>query len=157
MMRQTNCDGVIVGRGCLGRPWLFRDLADIFNGKMPSNPPRLDQILDLMFEHAQMLADWFGERLAMHNFRKHVAWYTKGFCIPSEIRVQFMRVETVADLIRTFEPVDRAQAFPPSAMRVVRGKATGVQRKVALPPGYLARLEDATPIDGADLDTGDGG
>jgi hypothetical protein len=53
--------------------------------------------------------------------------------------------------------VDRSQGFPPSAMRVVRGKATGVQRKVALPPGYLANLDDATPIDGADLDTGDGG
>jgi nifR3 family TIM-barrel protein len=157
MMRQTHCDGVIVGRGCLGRPWLFRDLADIFNGKMPSNPPPLSEILDLMFEHAQMLADWFGERVAMHNFRKHVAWYTKGFRIPPEIRVQFMHVETVTDLIRTFEPVDRLQAFPPSAMRVVRGKATGVQRKVALPPGYLSNLDDPSPLEGADIDAGDGG
>src|SRR5262249_36893413 len=140
MMRQTQCDGVIVGRGCLGRPWLFRDLVDVFNGREPEDPPHLDEILNLMFEHARMLADWFGERVAMHNFRKHASWYTKGFRIPSETRVQLMRVETVAELIETFKDVDRGQEFPPAAMRMTRGKATGVQKKVALPVGYLADL-----------------
>src|SRR5262249_53262338 len=52
MMRDTGCDGVIVGRGCLGRPWLFRDLADVFNGCEPLNPPGLNEILDIMFGHA---------------------------------------------------------------------------------------------------------
>jgi tRNA-dihydrouridine synthase len=157
MMRQTSCDGVIVGRGCLGRPWLFRDLVDVFNGREPGNPPALDEILDLMFGHARMLADWFGERIAMHNFRKHVTWYTKGFRIAPEVRIQLMRVETVAALVETFQSVDRSQPFPPSAMRMPRGKATGVQKKVALPLGYLEDLEDATPPDGADEDPGDGG
>ncbi len=157
MMRQTHCDGVIVGRGCLGRPWLFRDLADVFNGREPHDPPGFAEILDLMFEHAQMLADWFGERLAMHNFRKHASWYTKGFRLSSEVRVQLMRVETVAGLIETFKDVERSQPFPPSAMRVTRGKSTGVQKKVALPLGYLASLDDATPPEGADDDPGDGG
>src|SRR6266481_4303791 len=71
MMRQTNCDGVIVGRGCLGRPWLFRDLADVFNGREPLDPPSLGEVLAVMFRHAQRLSDWFGERLAMHSFRRH--------------------------------------------------------------------------------------
>src|SRR5436853_686653 len=143
MMRQTRCDGVIVGRGCLGRPWLFRDLVDVFSGREPLDPPNLNEILDLMFEHARMLAGWFGERMAMHSFRKHAAWYTKGFRISSETRVQLMRVETVADLIDTFKDVDRDQPFPPAAMRMTRGKATGVQKKVALPLGYLCNLDDA--------------
>ena len=142
MMRQTHCDGVIVGRGCLGRPWLFRDLVDVFNGREPLDPPGFAEILDLMFEHAQLLADWFGERLAMHNFRKHATWYTKGFRLSSEVRTQLMKVETVAGLIETFKDVERTQPFPPSAMRVTRGKSTGIQKKVALPPGYLASLDD---------------
>jgi nifR3 family TIM-barrel protein len=157
MMRQTQCDGVIVGRGCLGRPWLFRDLADVFSGREPTDPPELGEILDLMFDHARMLAGWFGERLAMHSFRKHASWYTKGFRIPSETRVRLMRVETVAELIETFKDVDCNQPFPPAAMRMTRGKATGVQKKVALPPGYLTNLDDATPPDAADDDPGDGG
>ncbi len=156
MMRQTHCDGVIVGRGCLGRPWLFRDLADVFNGGEPVDPPELGVALEIMFRHARKLSDWFGERLAMHSFRKHASWYTKGFRISSEIRAAIMRVETVAQLEELFLGVDRSQPFPPAAMRVVRGKATGTQ-KVALPAGYLDNLDDSTPLPGADDDAGDGG
>ncbi len=155
MMRQTGCDGVIVGRGCLGRPWLFRDLADVFNGRAPLNPPNLDEVLAIMFDHAGKLAEWFGERLAMHSFRRHASWYTKGFRIPSEIRADLMRIETLSGLIELFSKVDRCQPFPPSAMRVPRGKSTGIQ-KVSLPAGYLNNLGDATPPDGADEVT-DGG
>ncbi len=84
MMRQTGCDGVIVGRGCLGRPWLFRDLADVFNGREPADPPHFGEVLEIMFAHARKLCDWFGERFAMHSFRRHASWYTKGFRLTSE-------------------------------------------------------------------------
>jgi nifR3 family TIM-barrel protein len=156
MMRQTGCDGVIVGRGCLGRPWLFRDLADVFNGCEPADPPHLGDVLDIMFAHARKLSDWFGERLAMHAFRRHASWYTKGFRMNSEIRAGLMRIETVSHLEQLFRDVDRSQPFPPTAMRVVRGKATGTQ-KVALPAGYLNNLDDDTALPGSDADTGDGG
>jgi nifR3 family TIM-barrel protein len=156
MMRQTHCDGVIVGRGCLGRPWLFRDLADVFNGREPVNPPNFDEVLEIMFHHARKLADWFGERLAMHSFRRHASWYTKGFRLISEIRCALMRIETVSQLENLFLDADRAQPFPPAAMRVVRGKATGTQ-KVALPAGFLDNLEDDRPLDGSDAELGDGG
>lgn len=156
MMRHTGCDGVIVGRGCLGRPWLFRDLSDVFRGRQPLDPPNLGEVFDIMFPHARKLADWFDERTAMHSFRRHASWYTKGFRISSEIRAQLMRVETVAELEDLFREIDRSQPFPPSAMRVVRGKATGIQ-KVALPLGYLKNLDDDAPLDGADEDMGDGG
>jgi nifR3 family TIM-barrel protein len=156
MMRETGCDGVIVGRGCLGRPWLFRDLADVFNGREPAEPPNLSEVFEIMFQHAQKLSDWFGERAAMRSFRRHVSWYTKGFRMTSEIRDGMMRIETLHDLHSLFSDVDRSQPFPPSAMRVVRGKATGIQ-KVSLPAGFLDNLDDDTPSPGADEDTGDGG
>jgi nifR3 family TIM-barrel protein len=156
MIRQTGCDGVIVGRGCLGRPWLFRDLANVFDGREPADPPNFGEVLEIMFDHARSLCDWFGERMAMHSFRRHASWYTKGFRMTSEQRAGLMRVETVADLEVLLQDVDRGQPFPPSAMRVVRGKATGTQ-KVALPAGYLSNLDDDTPLSGSDEDPGDGG
>ena len=157
MMRQTGCDGVIVGRGCLGRPWLFRVLADVFDGRETSNPPGFGEVLEIMFRHARMMADWFGERLGLVSFRRHASWYTKGFRMTSELRAGMMRVESMEDLNRLFESAEREQPFPPAAMRVIRGKSSGMQKKVSLPLGYLNDLDDATPLDGADEDMGDGG
>ena len=154
MMRQTGCDGVIVGRGCLGRPWLFRDLADVFDGRPTSNPPGFGEVLEIMFRHARMMADWFGERLGLVSFRRHASWYTKGFRMTSELRAGMMRVESMEDLKRLFESAEREQPFPPAAMRVIRGKSSGMQKKVSLPLGYLNDLDDATPLDGADEDMG---
>jgi nifR3 family TIM-barrel protein len=156
MMRQTGCDGVIVGRGCLGRPWLFRDLADVFDGRPPANPPNFAEVLETMFRHARLMADWFGEHLGIISFRRHASWYTKGFRMSSELRSGLMKVSTFDDLVRVFDTADRCQGFPPSAMRVVRGKTTGMQKKVALPAGYLNDLDDDTPPEGSD-DPGDGG
>lgn len=157
MIRQTGCDGVIVGRGCLGRPWLFRDLADVFDGHAPSNPPNFGEVLDIMFRHARLMASWFGERLGIVSFRRHASWYTKGFAMTSELRAGLVRVETVEALERLFEVAERGQPFPPSAMRVIRGKSSGMQKKVSLPAGYLDNLQDATPPSGGDEDMGDGG
>ena len=144
LMRQTGCDGVIVGRGCLGRPWLFRDLADVFRGDEPSDPPALGEVLDVMFRHARHLLDWFGHPSGISAFRRHVSWYTKGFRLSSEIRAGMMRTGTLEELEALFETLDRDQPFPPTAMRVQRGKHGGTQ-KVALPEGYLDDPDDATP------------
>jgi len=144
LMRQTQCDGVIVGRGCLGRPWLFRDLADVFEGREPGDPPGFGEVLDTMLMHAQRLADWFGEKTAMVSFRRHTSWYTKGFSLSSSLRDRMMQVKTVDELENLFRDVDRDQSFPISAMRVKRGKRGGRQQ-VALPAGYLDDLDDRTP------------
>ncbi len=144
MMRGTGCDGVIVGRGCLGRPWLFRDLADVFAGRAPQNPPDFGGIVDVMLEHARLLAAWLGEENAMRAFRKHSSWYTKGFRGGAPLRERLMRVKSLAELEANLAEVDRSLPFPPEAMRVSRGKAGGTQ-KVALPDGYLDALDDATP------------
>jgi nifR3 family TIM-barrel protein len=144
MMRTTGCDGVIVGRGCLGRPWLFRDLVDVFEGRDPRNPPDFGAVIDVMLQHARLLVAWAGEEVAMRAFRKHSSWYTKGFRGGAPLRDRLMRVKTVAELDAALSDVDRSQPFPPEAMRVPRGKSGGTQ-KVALPAGYLDHLDDATP------------
>ena len=145
MMRTTGCDGVIVGRGCLGRPWLFRDLAAVFDGREPEDPPTLGGVVDVMIEHARLLVAWLGdEGNAMRAFRKHSTWYTKGFRGGAPLRERLMRVTTLAGLAEVLSEVDRAHPFPPEAMRVARGKTGGTQ-KVALPDGYLDDLEDETP------------
>ncbi|HET9315402.1 MAG TPA: tRNA dihydrouridine synthase DusB [Vicinamibacteria bacterium] len=155
MMRTTGCDGVVVGRGCLGRPWLFRDLADVFDGREPQDPPDFGGVVDVMLEHARLLADWQGEADAMRSFRKHSAWYTKGFAGGGALRERLMRVSTLAELAAVLADVDRAQPFPPEAMRVSRGKRGGRQ-KVVLPAGFLDDPEDATPP-GVEAETADSG
>jgi nifR3 family TIM-barrel protein len=155
MMRTTGCDGVIVGRGCLGRPWLFRDLADVFEGREPADPPRFGAVVDVMLEHARLLAGWLGEGGAMVSFRKHATWYTKGFPGGAALRERLMHVRTLAGLEEALAGADREVPFPPDAMRVPRGKTAGTQ-KVALPEGYLDHLDDATPP-GAEAEAADSG
>jgi nifR3 family TIM-barrel protein len=155
MMRGTACDGVIVGRGCLGRPWLFRDLADVFAGRAPQNPPDFGGVIDVMRQHARLLADWLGESPAMRTFRKHSAWYTKGFPGGSALRERLMRVSTLPELDEVLAGADRTRPFPAEAMRVGRGKRGGTQR-VALPEGYLDHLQDDTPP-GVEAEAADSG
>jgi nifR3 family TIM-barrel protein len=144
MMRTTGCDGVIVGRGCLGRPWLFRDLADVFDGREPEDPPDFGGVVDVMLEHARLLVGWAGEVAAMRTFRKHSSWYTKGFPGGAALRQRLMQVQTLDELATVLAGVDRSLPFPPDAVRVPRGKTGGTQR-VALPEGYLDHLDDDTP------------
>lgn len=144
MMRSTGCDGVVVGRGCLGRPWLFADLAAVFAGQEPPNPPNLGEVARHMREHAELLASWIGEGNALRQFRRHASWYTKGFRGSARARQAFMQISTLAELDALLAELDPNEPFPVSAMRVPRGKSGGTQ-VVSLPEGYLDRLEDDTP------------
>ncbi len=144
MMRQTGCDGVVVGRGCLGRPWLFRDLADVFAGREPQNPPTFGQTREIMLTHALLLTQWLGETAAMRMFRKHSTWYTKGYPGSAALRAKLVHVLTIEELRAVLELGDGDAPFAPTAMRVPRGKTSGTQR-VQLPHGYLDQLDDDTP------------
>jgi nifR3 family TIM-barrel protein len=156
MMRTTGCDGVIVGRGCLGRPWLFRDLASVFDGRPPENPPDLGVVVDVMLEHARLLASWLSdEAAAMKAFRKHSGWYTKCFPGSAPLRQRLMQVLRLDELCEVLSAVDRARPYPPAAMRVPRGKTGGTQ-KVALPEGYLDHLDDDVSP-GAEAEAADSG
>ncbi len=157
MMRQTGCDGVVVGRGCLGRPWIFRDLADVFEGREPQDPPRFGEVSKVALEHAQLLADWAGEAQAMRMFRRHSSWYTKGFRGSAKLRARLMRVTSLQELEEVLAALDADAPFPPESMRVPRGKAAGRQ-KVSLPQGFLEnRLTDATPPTFVDTSSLSGG
>jgi nifR3 family TIM-barrel protein len=156
MMRTTGCDGVIVGRGCLGRPWLFRDLACVFSGREPDDPPMLGGVVDVMLEHANLLAEWRKDELAaMTAFRKHSSWYTKCFPGGALLRQRLMQVRSRGELADVLASVDRALPYPPEAMRVPRGKTAGTQR-VALPEGYLDALDDDRPP-GVEAETAESG
>jgi nifR3 family TIM-barrel protein len=145
MMEETGCDGVAIGRGCLGRPWLFRDLADVFAGREPGPGPTFGEVADTMIEHAQLLSDWHDdEKLSMLAFRKHAGWYTKGFSSSASLRNRLMRVESTAELTNVLSDIDRDEAYPENAHLFRRGKRQGTQ-KVVLPKGYLDNLDDDTP------------
>ena len=150
MMRTTGCDGVVVGRGCLGRPWLFRDLADVFDGRAPLDPPSFGAVADTMLEHARLLAAWFGESYGVRGFRKHATWYTKGFRDSKALRVRLCEVQSLSELEQILAGIDRDEPFSPLAIRVPRGKSGGTQT-VSLPDGYLANLDDDSPP-GADAE-----
>jgi nifR3 family TIM-barrel protein len=156
MMRTTGCDGVVVGRGCLGRPWLFRDLADVMEGREPADPPHFGGVVATMLEHATLLAEWLGEEQAMRAFRRHTTWYTKGFRGSASLRRRLMQVTHLAELASILGEADPSEPFPPSAMRVPRGKTAGTQR-VALPAGFLEHRFDPTPPPAAAEVVADGG
>ena len=150
MMRDTGCAGVVVGRGCLGRPWLFGDLAAAMAGRTQRILPGLGEVAATMRRHAELLADWLGEERGVIDFRKHVAWYLKGFSVGSEMRQALARSSSLTELDDHLGRLDRAQPFPAEVLGQPRGR-TGSPRVVALPEGWLAdRGSRAVPA-GAEL------
>ncbi len=146
MMRATGCDAVIIGRGCLGRPWLFAELAAVFAGREPEAPPDLRGVVTIMEEHARLLCAFFGTEVGMRQMRKWCTWYTKGFKNSAQVRESLVRVSSIEDMLAAVRVLDLDEAFPMSALRAPRGK-TGRQATVALPHGYLDDREDDTPPD----------
>ncbi|MCA8943755.1 MAG: tRNA dihydrouridine synthase DusB [Planctomycetes bacterium] len=147
MMRATGCDGVVVGRGCLGRPWLFAELVSAFDGQEPADPPRLGRIVEIAIEHADLLIEQFGERTAMHHMRKFSGWYLKSFPGVRSQMPALHRVSTRAELVELLRALDPEHEFPPAALRARRAK-TGRTQRVALPDGYLDdRDTDRPPRD----------
>ena len=149
MMQRTGCDGVVIGRGCLGRPWLFRDLVDALNGRPVTPAPLVGEVLTVMRRHAGLLAEHLGENLAMRDFRKHTAWYFTGYPVGGEMRGRFAKISTLAELDDLIAMVDPAIEIVPGGERIRRGHTNGPIR-VALPDGYLQHLDDdAVPDDDA--------
>jgi nifR3 family TIM-barrel protein len=144
MMAETGCDGVVVGRGCLGRPWLFRDLDAATKRLPPFDPPALGGVLDIMGDHARYLVEDLGEPAAMRAFRKHAAWYLLGYPIEPLIRRDATRVASLADLDRLTDALTPFADLRASAPSGPRGPTRGPQR-VALPHGWLDAAADGAP------------
>ncbi|GAA1894408.1 tRNA dihydrouridine synthase DusB [Lapillicoccus jejuensis] len=141
MVAETGCDGVVVGRGCLGRPWLFADLAAAFAGSGARVTPTLGEVADTLRRHAEFLTEFYDdEGRACRDIRKHVAWYLKGFPAGSSLRNGLALVDTLADLDALLSVLDRDQPWPGDPAEGPRGRA-GSPRRVALPDGWLDSRE----------------
>ncbi|KUI33211.1 tRNA-dihydrouridine synthase [Mycobacterium sp. IS-1742] len=149
MMAATGCDGVVIGRGCLGRPWLFAELSARFTGRPLPVPPALGEVADIIRRHGELLTDHFGEDKAMRDIRKHVAWYLHGFPAGSDLRRALALVKTRAELSELLDRLDPDVPFPPAATGP-RGRQ-GSAASVSLPEGWLADPDDCTVPAGADV------
>jgi nifR3 family TIM-barrel protein len=136
MMKETGCAGVVVGRGCLGRPWLFADLVKAFAGDTSRTTPTLKEVSAVMHRHAELLIEFFeNEDRAMRDIRKHMAWYLKGFSVPRELRGQFGMVATLSELDGLLAQLTD-QPYPVDVAEGPRGR-TSHGRPVTLPDGWL--------------------
>jgi nifR3 family TIM-barrel protein len=148
MMDETGCDGVVIGRGCLGKPWLFRDLVDAFAGRSVQDPPLLGEVADVMRRHARLLVDAFGgqEDYAIRDFRKHVGWYLTGYPAGGTMRRDLALTSSLAELDVLLDRLDPTAALPPDAHRLPRGHSQG-PKPVSLPEHWLATADDPAPPD----------
>jgi nifR3 family TIM-barrel protein len=136
MLERTGCDGVVIGRGCLGRPWLFRDLAAAFAGEPVPAAPRLGEVADTIRRHVALIVDWQGGEQRLSHFRKHLAWYLKGYAVGSAVRQQAGQVATVADIEALLDRLDPHAEAPEGVERIVRSHSNALAR-VALPEHWL--------------------
>jgi len=149
MMAVTGCDGVVIGRGCLGRPWLFAELSAAFTDSPPPAPPNLGAVADIIRRHGELLAAHFGEDKGMRDMRKHIAWYLHGFPAGSELRRALALVKTLDELDILLDKLDPSVPFPTAATGP-RGRQ-GSPSRVALPEGWLTDRDDCTVPAGADV------
>ncbi|GAA0456759.1 tRNA dihydrouridine synthase DusB [Streptomyces stramineus] len=159
MMRETGCDGVVVGRGCLGRPWLFGDLVAAFEGGAGGGEPAapaFKEVARVMLRHAELLGQWLeSEERGVIDFRKHVAWYTKGFSVGSELRKKLAISSSLDEMGALLSEVDQDQPWPLGADGP-RGRTSGRDR-VVLPEGWLDDPYDCAAVGAdAELDTSGG-
>lgn len=141
MMQQTGCDGVVVGRGCLGRPWLFGDLARHLGGPEAAAGPAVDATLGFVAEafrrHAELLVEFFeDEQRGCRDIRKHVAWYFKGYPVGGDTRAALATVSTLAEIDDLLATLDLDAPYPGAAAEGQRGRA-GTPKRPALPEGWL--------------------
>src|ERR1700761_520294 len=115
MMATTGCDGVVIGRGCLGRPWLFAELSAAFTGSPTPTPPNLGEVADIIRRHGELLSDHFGEDKGMRDMRKHSAWYLHVFPAGSDLRRALALVKTRDELDRLLDKLDGDTPFPTAA------------------------------------------
>jgi nifR3 family TIM-barrel protein len=150
MVAATGCDGVVVGRGCLGRPWLFGDLEAAFAGRPLPEPPTLGQVCATMRRHAVLLQEHMGPDKGIRDMRKHIAWYLKGFPVGSELRRRLGLVQSLDELDELLAQLDPAVPFPADA-EGPRGRQ-GSPGRVVLPERWLDDPDDPAVPFGAELE-----
>jgi nifR3 family TIM-barrel protein len=141
MVDETGCDGVVVGRGCLGRPWLFGDLAAAFRGETLKAQPTLGEAAAAYRRHAELLIEFFeDEGRACRDLRKHVAWYFKGYSVGGEIRSALATSSSLDEIDEILARLDLDQPYPGADAEGQRGRA-GTPKQPHLPYGWLDSRE----------------
>jgi nifR3 family TIM-barrel protein len=160
MMAETGCDGVVVGRGCLGRPWLFGDLARALGGPGAAPAEPVDATLGFVSRafrrHAELLVEFFeDEDRGCRDIRKHVAWYFKGYPVGGELRASLATASSLAEIDDLLATLDADAPYPGAAAEGQRGRA-GTPKRPALPDRWLESrelsAEASTAIAEAELD-----
>jgi nifR3 family TIM-barrel protein len=137
MVEQTGCDGIVVGRGCQGRPWLFTDLVAAFHGSPARVRPGLREVAATIRRHAELLVDHVGdEHAAVRELRKHMAWYLKGYAVGGQARAALALVSSLVELDDRLGALDLDQPYPGDAAEGPRGRA-GTPKRPAVPDGWL--------------------
>ena len=154
MMEQTGCHGVEVGRGCLGRPWLFAQIGAQLRGEPIPPEPTLGRVSGIIARHAELLAEHVGEQQACRDIRKHTGWYLRGFPVGGEFRKDLARVETLDQLGELLATIADSEELAEHADDA-RGRQ-GSSSKVALPEGWLDDPEDDTVPEGAEIENNGG-
>ncbi|MCC3273057.1 tRNA dihydrouridine synthase DusB [Arthrobacter zhangbolii] len=160
MVRETGVDGVVIGRGCQGRPWLFGDLEAAFEGSAERHRPGLKQVSDSVYRHAELLVETFGDEvIALRDIRKHMAWYFKGYVVGGDLRAKLATVPSLAVLRELLDQLDPEAPYPGTDAEGPRGRA-GTPKKTALPEGWLDGRElnaaQKAIISAAELDVSGG-
>ena len=150
MVAKTCCDGVVIGRGCLGRPWLFADLEAAFAGRPLPEPPTLGEVTAMLRRHAELLCAHLGPDRGIRDIRKHIAWYLKGFPVGPDTRHRLGLVSSLDELDELLARLDPQTPFPPAA-EGPRGRQ-GSPGRVILPEGWLTDPDDPSVPFGAELD-----
>ncbi|RTL62364.1 MAG: tRNA dihydrouridine synthase DusB [Pseudonocardiaceae bacterium] len=150
MVARTGCDGVVIGRGCLGRPWLFADLEAAFAGRPLPTPPDLGTVAATIRRHAVLLCEHMGDHKGIRDVRKHIAWYLKGFPVGGDIRKRLGMVAGVDELDELLALLDHDEPFPADA-EGPRGRQ-GSPGRVVLPEHWLDDPCDPSVPFGAELD-----
>ncbi len=142
MVQHSDCDGVVVGRGCLGRPWLFGDLQAAFRGEELKLKPGLGAVAEAFKRHAELLVEFFDgdEGHACRDIRKHVAWYFKGYPVGGELRAKLATVESLAQMDDLLGELDYSEPYPGEGVEGPRGRQ-GSSKRTSLPDGWLDSQE----------------
>ena len=136
MVAETGCDGVVIGRGCLGRPWLFSDLARVFAGEPAKGPPELGVVVATARRHLALMLDWYDDEVGVvRRFRKHLRWYLQGYPVGGDAHRRAGLVATVADVVSVLDSVDPHLEVVASAVRAPRGRM-GAMSRLVLPDGW---------------------
>jgi nifR3 family TIM-barrel protein len=157
MVEETGVAGVVVGRGCLGRPWLFRDLAAAFAGEQVATLPDLGEVRAMMRRHAELLSQHMGEERGCKEFRKHVSWYLKGFRAGGELRHNLALVDSLTRLDQLLDDLDPTEPFPVAELGTPRGRQGAPRKRVVLPEGWLDDTDGTACIVAEDAGETSGG